>query len=207
MQLIPSLRRKLELGQRGKALPRYRWKEGMAFLPNLLGGISFPQVYCRPVSGDDNGEVLFTDDVIFKYPPNPLLRLVALVNNMAEAQEARSELDNVDLHAISQGTLKMDEVSFLVHDPLLQSPTKSTARFATQIYRVATGEEFAKSRLCVNRPVPEGYDMYQIREGFQGRRYVLVRPDRIVYAACGSLKDLRVACGEIPSLLLGYSSS
>lgn len=207
MQLIPSLRRKLELGPQAYELPRYKWKEGMAFLPDHSGGVCFPQVYCRPVFGDIDAEVRFTDDIIFKSPPNPLLRLVVLVDNMTDAEAAHSELENLDLQATSRGMLKMEEVCFLVHDPFLHSPTKSTAISGTQIHRVATGEEFAKSSLCVNRPGPEGYDMYKIKVGLQGRRYILVRPDKIVFAACGSGEDLRVACGEIPSVLLGCSSS
>jgi hypothetical protein len=203
MQLIPSLRHKLELGPRANGLPRYKWKDGMPFLPDLAGGVYFPQVYCRSMSSNIDGEVCFTDDVIFKSPPSPLLRLVVSVNNMAEARAAQSELESLDLEAISQGELKLGQACFLVHDPLLKPPTDLAAISASQIYRIATGEEFANSRLCINRAEPVGYDMYQIQVGLQGRRYVLVRPDRFVFAACWSGKDLTEACGKIESLLLG----
>lgn len=203
MQLVPSLRHKLELGPRADGLPRYKWKDGMAFLPDLAGGVYFPQVYCRSVFSNSDDEVGFTDGVIFKSPTTPLLRLVVSVKNMAEARAAHSDLESLDLEAISQGELKLEQACFLVHDPLLKPPTDLTAIPTTQIYRVATGEEFAQSRLCVNRPEPVGYDMYQIQVGMQGRRYVLVRPDRFVFAACRSGEDLKVACGNIESLLLG----
>lgn len=202
MQLIPPLRQKLELGPRAEGLPRYKWKDGMPFLPNLAGGVLFPQVYCRSVFSNIDNEVHFTDDVVFKNPSDSLLRMLVIVNSMAEAEAACAELQELDLQAIAHGELKLEEVCYLVHNPQLEASTKSTPTFSAQVYRVATVDEFKKSSLFVNRPEPVGYDMYRIRTELQGRRYVLVRPDRFVFAACASGRDLKAACDNIHSVLL-----
>jgi hypothetical protein len=173
----------------------------MSFLSEFAGGILFPQVYCRSVFSNPDSQVHFTDDVIFRSPYNSLLRLVVSVSNITEAETAYSELKGIDLHTISRGELNIEEVCYIVHDPLLEAPALSTSISPTQIYRVATIEEFKKSSLNINRPKPAGYDMYGIRTWLQGRRYVLVRADRYVFAECTSAEELKRACGKAPSVL------
>lgn len=201
MQLIPPIRRRLELGPRAEGLSRYVWRDGMSFLSEFSGGVMCPQVYCRSVFANIDSQVHFTDDVIFKSPHNSFLSLVVSVSNVAEAQTAYSELKGLDLPQISHGELKLEDVCYIVHDPLLEAPVLSTPISPTQIYRIATIEEFKQSSLNVNRPEPAGYDMYCIRTELRGRRYILVRPDRFVFAACTSGKELKEACDKIPSVL------
>lgn len=62
VQLVPSWKRHLQLGQRKDGLIRYVHSEGMPFLPELNGGLNLPQIFCK----DMNGKVFFTDDVIFR---------------------------------------------------------------------------------------------------------------------------------------------
>jgi hypothetical protein len=64
LQLIPSWRHWLELGQRQEGLKKYAWSPGMPFLPGLGGGKIFPQVFCLPCSSVAT-KAVFTDDVIF----------------------------------------------------------------------------------------------------------------------------------------------
>src|ERR1700760_4736267 len=62
IQLVPSIRRSI---QRPRADPLcYPFEEGVVFLPELEGGRSMSQVFCRILYSNDH-EVHFTDDVIF----------------------------------------------------------------------------------------------------------------------------------------------
>jgi hypothetical protein len=219
MQLIPSWRRQLELGPRAEGMLTYKYVEGMAFLPDLGGGHALPQVYCRAVyrssSPDKHDQqqqqppVQFTDDALYQPAESPsLLRLVVLVDDLAQVAEAQSELARLDLERVSNGELKMQECLFLVHSPSVETPQQPSASAfpSDRVYRVATGDEFLASDLCKNRLSPVGYDMYRMKTDFRGRKYVLVRPDQIVFAACQSAEELTCACERIPGALFGMSS-
>ncbi|KIW76003.1 hypothetical protein Z517_10748 [Fonsecaea pedrosoi CBS 271.37] len=213
MQLVPSSRHKLELGPRAYGMNRYAFNAGMAFLPDLAGGRCFPQVYCCPafpLTRNLVANVRFTDDVFFHDPrSNALLRLIVVIDNMEQAEEAWLELKTLDLEKTSNNEVLKDSAFFLVHSPLLENRTASTSSDVPHqsVYRIATGDEFAVSDLCRNRPYPTGYDMYRIKKDMGGRKYVLVRPDRFVYAACHTGVELIAACERIPQTLCGSSST
>ncbi|KIW16621.1 hypothetical protein PV08_03809 [Exophiala spinifera] len=136
MQLIPSLRRKLELGPRSEGMVRYKYVDGMAFLPDLFGGRQLPQVYCRAVGiissssssssssttssrGETDrvgavGEVEFTDDVIFRPESLSSLRLLVLVDALSDVAKARDELSQLNIEHLSNNEVKMSEVCYLV---------------------------------------------------------------------------------------------
>lgn len=205
MQLIPSFRRKIELGPRALGMIQYQWTEGMGFLPDLAGGRCLPQVYCRSILSADKGDspiVQFTDDVIFRPEFQSILRLVVLVDDLQQADKARSELASLDLAALSNGEVSTDEVCYLVMSPDCQSRQMADLQ-GQRIYRIATGEEFQSSKLCEHRPPPTGYDMYRIKTDLGGRMYILVRPDKFVFAACYNADELVDACKRISSVLLG----
>lgn len=212
MQLIPSVRRQLELGPRGTALAKYTWSSGMnAFLPDLGGGLFLPQVYCRAVSGPlggNNGEVLFTDDAIYAGSWTSVLRLVILVDRVEEISGIQDELNKVNLPMSTQGILEAQQPCFLVHDPnaslssaledqLIKSKTRD------RVFRVATGAEFASSKLCADRPDPQGYDMFRIRTSLKGRRFIVVRTDRFIALSTKSVQDLVKGCDRLLQTL-GY---
>ncbi|OAL35503.1 hypothetical protein AYO20_05122 [Fonsecaea nubica] len=213
MQLVPSSRHKLELGPRVYGMNRYAFNTGMAFLPDLAGGRCFPQVYCCPafpLTSDLVTNVRFTDDVFFSDPSsNALLRLIVVVDDLEQAEKAWLELKTLDLGKASNNEVPKDSAFFLIHSPVLENRPASTSSDVPQqsVYRIATGDEFAVSDLCRNRPYPTGYDMYRIKKDMGGRKYVLVRPDRFVYAACHTGAELIVACERIPRTLCGSSST
>ena len=211
MQLVPSWRRRLELGARAEGMVRYKWGPGMAFLPDLGGGICLPQVYCRSVRQIDGepGAVQFTDDVIFDSESDSLLRLLVLVDDTKHAEAAMVELKDLNLENASQGQVKTDEACFLVLSPSLeiQKPAILSSTLRQRLYCLATSEEFAASELCTNRPRPIGYDMHRMRTETGGKRYVLVRQDRFIFAACQSGQELINACQRISSVLLEPSGS
>ncbi|KIX10084.1 uncharacterized protein Z518_01165 [Rhinocladiella mackenziei CBS 650.93] len=210
MQLIPSVRHKLELGPRAEGMIKYKWAPGMAFLPDLGGGLSLPQVYCRSVFHSPKGgrpKVQFTDDVIYGPGSNSLLRLLVLVDDLEQAERSRAELTALNLESISDGEVKADEAAFLILSPSVaaEQTGASPAMSQQRIYRIATGDEFAASELCQHRPKPTGYDMYRIKKEVEGRKYILARPDRFIFAACRSGKELVNACERISTTLLGSS--
>jgi len=211
MQLVPSWRHKLRLGPRANGMGRYNYTEGMAFLPDLFGGRQLPQVYCRAVASGKAAvaEVQFTDDVIYRPESSSFLRLLVLVDDLEQAQRAREELEKLKVEDVSAGEVKMDEVCYLVTSPDCEAGRSSGAMMDAKqrVYRLATGDEFLASGLCKDRPPPIGYDMYRIKNELGGRRYVLVRPDRFMFAACYSGEELVSACRRVSKALYGKAEA
>lgn len=209
MLFVPSWKHKLELGPRANGMVRYKFSNGMAFLPDLAGGVCLPQVYCRPVFHSTKGgtpALSFTDDVLLNGPrQNALLRLLVVVDGMRHAEEAWSELKGLEMERASRGEVSASTAMFLIHDPSLElhDPKTQSSISLDNVYRVATGDEFAATDLCKNRPYPSGYDFYRIRKDVGGRKYLLIRPDRFVYAACENTAQLLNACERIPATMLG----
>lgn len=185
----------------------------MAFLPDFAGGHALPQVYCRSVYHSDKSDpppVQFTDDVLLQGPrSNLLLRLLVIVDDMEQLEQAWSELSSLNIGKASSGELKEDTAFFLVNSPSvsIRQPNTSSTIPQQSVFRIATGEEFAMSPLCRNRPPPIGYDMYLMKEKFKGRKFVLVRPDRFVFAACRTGDELVSACERISQTLFQASGA
>ena len=216
MTLIPSWRHQLELGPRAQGMGRYKFSQGMAFLPGMRGGGCLPQVYCRPVYYLPSGEpqsVQFTDDVLFNGSrANMLLRLLVVINDLGEAEQAWLELKALDLYKHSNGEVQEKSALFLIQSPgpEIQEIQKSNTPSSIpqeNVYRVATADDFAASDLCKSRPYPTGYDMQRIQKEVKGKRFILVRPDRFVYAACNTGAELVAACELVSTTLLGLPST
>ena len=140
---------------------------------------------------------------------NALLRLLVVVDDMEQAEKAWLELKQLNLEKASGGEVQEASAFFLIHAPSLEihQPDSSSDIPRDSVYRVATGEEFAASELCNDRPYPTGYDMYRIRKEVGGRKYVLMRPDRFVFAACHSDSELLAACERISPTLFELSQA
>ncbi|OAP61174.1 hypothetical protein AYL99_03375 [Fonsecaea erecta] len=185
MQLVPSLRHRLELGPRAGGMQRYRFSPGMAFLPELAGGRCLPQVYCcavHPSTKALSAKIQFTDDVFLNGPrANALLRLLVVVDDMEQAEKVWSELKTLELDEASNNEIRKDSAFFLIHSRLLPTRPASTSSDIPRqnVYRVATADEFGASDLCKNRPYPTGYDMYRIKKDVGGRNDTLLRHARI----------------------------
>lgn len=212
MQLIPSWRRQLEMGHRAEGMVRYKYEPGITFLPDLWGGSCFPQVYCVPNTCEDFDEetatVTFTDDEIFANHKKGLLQLVVLVENADEISEARADLADVD--RLSGGDLYAGEATFIIQK--LSENQKShndkhrasqVTKHHTDVFRIASGSVFAASKLCLNRPAPRYYDPYRLKKETRGRKFVILRPDRFVFAACRDREELNRAVEQIASVLQG----
>jgi hypothetical protein len=71
-----------------------------------------------------------------------------------------------------------------------------------QLARIATASEFAADEnLCKNRPAPKYYDACRMKQEVHGKKFVIIRPDRFVYAACSSLEELQRAAKSVPQAL------
>ncbi|KAE8315350.1 hypothetical protein BDV41DRAFT_563072 [Aspergillus transmontanensis] len=188
IQLVPSWRHELSLGRRKEAIMQYEYSEGLLFLPRFNGGLSFPQVYCKALSNES--EILFTDDVIFGPHKKGLFQLVVYVKSLDEVPPSRDIVADID--DMSNGEILASEVTFIIEDLGCQEIGTGDS-----VYRLATGEEFARSPLCERRPEPAFYDRFQLSKALKGMRFAVVRQDRFIFAACDTREDLRVIIGEL----------
>jgi hypothetical protein len=187
MQLIPPIKHQLELGPRSEGPVAYIHSDGMPFLPYLHGGIAFPQTYCTELVGLDN-RVRFTDDVIFSKEKTKLFQIVVLLDKPSQAIAAVEEMDGVD--GLSDGHLSTKEATLLVQAKDCLPNDENTGFTSLSLFRTATAKEFEQSDLCVGRPKPHGYSDSQIWDVMKGKRFVIVRHDRFVYAACDTRAEM-----------------
>lgn len=191
MQLVPSWRREMGKGPRADGLTKYKHSQGLPFSPKLRGGICLPQVYCANLS---TGEVKFTDDFIFAAGKDGLFQLLVLANDGHDALQILKMLPQ--LTELSKGWLKEDEASVLIHD--VDAPYVGAIHHSRRIARIASADEFAASVLCTNRPKPLYYDAHRIQEEIGDQtRYVIVRPDKFIYAACVDREELLEATRQL----------
>lgn len=215
VQLVPSWRREIQKGARAQGMTRYRYERGLAFVGDLsggggggrigAGGLLLPQVYAREfgTGSGSQGKVWFTDDLIFSAEKKGLFQLLVLPDRVEEIELLTRDLDKTIDDDISAASLLLaSETTVLVQSTT--SASVSPSETGMVITRLATAAEFAADPvLCKNRPPPIGYDPLRIRKEVQGRKYVILRPDRFVFAACGTRAELREAVGMIrPALHL-----
>jgi hypothetical protein len=145
-------------------------------------------------------KLTFTDDLIFSSSGKGLFRLLILVDDVAHARRALEQIRGLALR--SDGTVREDEAAVLIHDlNIEQVDTEFPA--GVKIARIASGAEFAADPiLCRNRPAPRFYDPFRIRKEV-GRRaiFVVLRPDRFVFAACSTVDELWMSVAKLKELL------
>lgn len=170
---------------------RYTYSAGMPFVPELNGGLNIPQVFCRSISG----EIHFTDDIIFRTRANGLFRMFVYLQSSAELSSARNTLQKVE--EWSEGEIVAAQTPFIIEEYHNKEATRGAV-----VYQLASGEEFTKSPLCNCRPEPAGYDKYLLRDKIKGK-FVIVRPDRFIFAACNEEHELKKAIGCMINVLQG----
>ncbi|KAK9448270.1 FAD/NAD(P)-binding domain-containing protein [Limtongia smithiae] len=202
IQMVPSWKHWLEMGARRYGMTRYVFEPGMGFLPKYAGGVFLPQVYCFPLDNRDSiPAVTFTDDVIFESTKESWFQLIVLCKS-SDYENEWQDLQDVD--AISNSNLRAEEATFIVHDCKAAAINSGASRAAGQrIMRIATAKEFAASPLCLGRPAPKYYNEHRIQQELPGKKYVIVRPDRLVFAACATKEELDNAAAELGKMLAG----
>ena len=195
------------MGPRSEGMIRYAYEDGVAFLPGYGGGFCFPQVYCvglleqQQQRQTERLQVHFTDDVIFAPHKRTLFRVVVLCSSFAAARAAHNNLYSLD--ADSEGELSVAETTFIIHDLHAVIEASSNEPPSTSLFRIASADEFANSPLCVARPEPLYYDPHRLWKDAGGKPFIVLRPDRFVFAACKDAVELGVAARELVRLLKG----
>lgn len=195
IQLVPSYRKEIELGARAAGMTKYQHKDGLPFIPQMEGGRLLPQVYAYNFK---TRKICFTDDLIFAPEKVGLFQLLILPENVEDVDKLMKDIDEVD--RISNNLIQSNEATILIQST---EPTTEAAALARQdLARLATGQEFAADPvLCNNRPEPIGYDERRLQREVKGKKYVILRQDRFVFAACNTTAELRQAASQLGSIL------
>lgn len=199
IQQVPSWRHWLELGNRRDGMVQYQWDEGagMAFLPTIAGGRNLPQVYVTSINtAVQPPKVLFSDDVLFAPQKKGLFQLAVLLQSPNDAMTIDQGL--AGLQQASHGALREDEATLFLNS----TETPAVDLKERPMYRLATGAEFASTPLCAGRPEPVGYDPCRMSKEVGYKKFVILRPDRFVFAACDTVKELHVAAARVGSLFM-----
>lgn len=202
MQMVPSWKRWLEKGPRVEGIYRYKYQRGLHFTDDFSGGGLVPQVYCIET---DASSVQFTDDVIFSPGKKGLMQLVIVVGSKDEVGSKSEDLKALSTISLSSGAVRIEERTFIIEDHSADM-TKKHDRAGT-VVRIATADEFARSPLCNGRPEPRYYDEKQIGQETRGKPFLLVRPDRFIFAACATVQELKEALKMIEPILSGEEQS
>ncbi|OQD67730.1 hypothetical protein PENPOL_c003G04800 [Penicillium polonicum] len=192
---IPSWRRDLRLGRRKEGMVPYRYSPGLPFNPAHKGGTFLRQVYCKSIG--KSGDVLFSDDIIFEKEKKGLFQLLVYLKDVNELTAAREAVSRIE--ETSKGEIPYAEITYLVGK--LEMESRVLTQDTYSVYRLATTEEFAGSHLCRGRPKPEYYDPHQLGKALGGTKFVLVRADRVVYAACDDASQLEKEVREAVAYL------
>ncbi|KAJ5529733.1 hypothetical protein N7527_003126 [Penicillium freii] len=195
LHFIPTWRRDLRLGRRKEGMVPYKYSPGLPFNPAHKGGTFLRQVYCKPIG--KSGDVLFSDDIIFKKEKKGLFQLLVYLKNVNELTAAREAVSRIE--ETSKGEIPYAEVTYLVGK--LEMESRVLTQDTYSVYRLATAEEFAGSHLCRGRPKPEYYDPHQLGKALGGTKFVLIRADRVVYAACDNASQLEKEVREAVAYL------
>lgn len=197
VQLVPSWKQRLELGPRADGPIRYNHSTGMPFLPELDGGSSFPQTYCRGLP--QRSRVQFTDDVIFANGKNEIFQIVVLLSRLDQLKDAMN-----DLFVIGQTSDRLSprEATYFIPRTSSSAPLNDEGddQSDNKIFRTATVDEFAECDLCLGRPRPRDYNEFLMWQSVAGKRFVILRPDRFVFAACNTGAELKQAISRLAAL-------
>lgn len=163
----------------------YKHTEGLPFVPGLGGGLNVPQVFAKDFASDS---VTFTDDLIFSPSKKGLFQALVLVGRSDEVQSALQQVQGIS--AMTKGRVREDEATVLIHD--LHAEYHDAASSEAKVARIASGEEFAANvRLSRNRPPPKFYEPFSIvQELGSNTAFVILRPDRFIYASCSTRQEL-----------------
>ncbi|KAK5722043.1 hypothetical protein LTR17_014479 [Elasticomyces elasticus] len=202
VQLVPSWRRRID--RAGRATTRYHHQAGLPFLPEYGGGVNLPQVYARPLGGPTD-PLMFTDDIMFGHHKQGLFQLFVMVDEPGQLDAAVQDAESVP--GLFGEFIRKAEVTVLVND-LAASYSDVRGKSSWTIARLASGDEFAREeKLCGHRPAPVLYNPWRMREELRAdARFIVLRADKFVFAACRNREELGVALQLLPELLHGRSS-
>jgi hypothetical protein len=209
VQLVPSWKHDLEMGARRDGMIKYDYRPGMPFLKELEGGRCMPQVFSAPVNELAPAMPSFTDDMIFAPEKKKLFQIAVIVTSVEELESAQADLVEVD--KLSSGEMSAAEATYILHDssgPIDQSSLPTDIPYIT---RVITGEEYTLAterhpENLIHRPPPLYYNPNRIRDDIgKDKKYIILRPDRFIFAACRDKEELEQAASSLQQCLMGGS--
>lgn len=123
--------------------------------------------------------------------------LLTSLEDFSSALNAVAELETIfaDCGLPVGITVILEDVALSATDIKSEKPS------SVNVYRVATADEFAQSPLCRNRPRPDGYDPYRLGKNVDHKRFIFLRPDRIIFAACDTKDEVNDATEHIAAFL------
>lgn len=195
-------------------MTRYDYAPGMPFLPEYLGGKSFPQVFSAPIDGPAPPVPTFTDDTIFAPNKTGIFQIVALLDSIDQIRSARADISHIQ-QPESLLTLDVAEATYIVHGevpsvrdaPALlgkEIPSENVIRVLGADEYTAAGHTNAALERQFPRPEPLYYDPNRIRKDLGADKvYAIVRWDRFVFAACRTAAELERAISSLESTLEG----
>lgn len=195
-------------------MTKYDYAPGMPFMPEYLGGNSFPQVFSAPIDGPAPPIPTFTDDTIFAPNKTGIFQIVALLDSIDQFRSARADISRIQ-HPESLLTLDSAEATYIVHGevpsihdaPALlgkETPSENIIRVLGADEYTAAGHTAAALDKRFPRPEPLYYDPNRIRKDLgHDKVYVIVRWDRFVFAACRNAAELERAVAALESKLEG----
>ena len=196
IQLVPAWKRELRKGARAQGMTKYRHGPGLAFVADEVGGLLLPQVYAFDFRSN---KVKFTDDLIFSASKKGIFQLLILPNKLDDVESLTTDLEEIDI--LSDGLLVADEATVIIQSTEASILSRHPEIKQT-LARIASGDEFAADPdLCKNRPNPIGYDELRLRKEVKGKKYVILRPDLFVFAACDTLLEMKQAVPKLSDAL------
>lgn len=183
------------------------------FLTEYGGGITFPQVFAAPLDQPAPSIPMFTDDIVFSKKKRGIFQVVALVS-------APEQLRNIQEGVIAMGTeydkdeiVFLAETTYIVHsqaDPTCKEPSlldllpqfENTLRVVSAEEYKAVGGITSKLTTGFPRPEPLYYNPDRIYSDLGNDvLFAVVRWDRIVFARCRSMLELKGVLCMIESVL------
>lgn len=202
----------IERGRQTNGTMRYKWQHGMPFLSQYNGGIQFPQVFAAPLYEPASRIPAFTDDTIFASGKRQVFQLVVMLETANQINDVNLELDSVI--SPDPAVLDLAQKTYVVHSHTTNYRPNGSSQTKLRIedidaVRVLSGEEYAAAGLAdiqnggtFPRPAPVFYNPDCIRTVLgEKARFVIVRWDRIVFAACRNVQELQHAMDSIASCL------
>ncbi|KAH7231993.1 hypothetical protein B0J15DRAFT_517711 [Fusarium solani] len=199
VQLIPTVRKKLELGARAYGLAGYKYADGMGFVAELGGGVSFAQSFCVELEGDkENGRVQFTGDVIFAPEKKNMFQVVVLLDGLDQVPNAQAQLDG--LGSICSHLSTEEATYFIQRKTLSANTVTKEVQSGAGVFRTASAIEFSESDLSAGRPEAEGYREDDMWRAVKHKTFAIVRLDRFVFAACNGRTELEMAARKMAEI-------
>ena len=99
---------------------------------------------------------------------------------------------------MSCGGIFTSDATFLVENMAINETGE-----LRNVFRLASVEEFAQSRLCSQRPKADFYDHLCLGKELRGMRLTFVRPDRFIFGSRATREHLRKVAEAASSCLGG----